>query len=410
MSDRLEILYEGYTVGWAIPEGERFALEYDEGWQRLSFAFPLSRSLPLDERRWEPERAHSYFANLLPEGSSRDAVARRLGLSVDNDVALLAALGGDTAGAFEFVAEAGRRDRARIPITADWLHDWASGEPAVIDDEPVRLSLAGAQNKISVVEEAGGWAVPAAGEPSTHILKFDAERFKSLSVNEFLMLRLGHHLGLDVVAAELHRIDDQSFLAVRRYDRVSREDGIQRLHQEDFCQATGTSHNHKYEAEGGPSMREIAAVIRSTSTQPVLDLISLVRWAVYCALSGNSDAHAKNISLLYNERSVELAPIYDLVCTRAYPRVQKRLAISIGTQTDVDRIDAGSWQVFAANCGIGTRVVLREVERQLDEWEAAFEVACAELAMVEEAPDMVATIRREISKRARALRRGLGAS
>ena len=84
----LEILYDGYKVGLAIPDGARFSLEYDEGWKRLEFAFPLSRSLPLTGGPYPPNRAHPFFANLLPEGLSRQATCERLGISVDNDIEL----------------------------------------------------------------------------------------------------------------------------------------------------------------------------------------------------------------------------------------------------------------------------------------------------------------------------------
>ncbi len=59
--------------------------------------------------------------------------------------------------------------------------------PLAADEKgEVRLSLAGAQSKLPVVEVDGGFALPhGSGRPTTHILKPEPFRFPGLVANEF---------------------------------------------------------------------------------------------------------------------------------------------------------------------------------------------------------------------------------
>lgn len=117
----LEVEYQGEVIGRAVVEDDtdRFAFIYESAWLARANAFPISASLPLRQEIWPADRAHVFFANLLPEGVAREAICNRLGVSVGNDAALLRALGDDTAGAFRFVSSSympGDEERQRQPI------------------------------------------------------------------------------------------------------------------------------------------------------------------------------------------------------------------------------------------------------------------------------------------------------
>lgn len=406
----VRITYEVYTVGHAPVDQGRFGLEYDESWRHLQL-FPISASLPLSQASWPASRAHAFFANLLPEGMAREAVCQRLGISVDNDVALLTALGDDTAGALRF-SDSDAIDQPheeRRPVGSEWLERWSGGAPALPDDHPIRLSLAGAQHKISVVAHEGGWAIPATGEPSTHILKFDSGSFPNLSVNEFLTTRFAVHLGLNVVDAHLEMSTQTPYLVVERYDRRQTEDGVERIHQEDFCQILSLLPSQKYESEGGPSLRKIVDALRSVSSTPANDVKRLVSWTVFCALAGNADGHAKNLSVLYRGRGAKLTPFYDMVCTRVYKNLDRRMAFSVGGVRDSDQVDREAWQEFADTLGVAPRAVEREVRRQLNTWESAFDRAVADVQEYTSDAGIVPGIRKVVAKRTRALKRGIDA-
>lgn len=56
----------------------------------------------------------------------------------------------------------------------------------------------------------------------------------------------------------------RAFLLVERYDRVLKDDAqhqpqLQRLHQEDFCQALGVVPELKCQNEGGPGLAQCFA-------------------------------------------------------------------------------------------------------------------------------------------------------
>jgi serine/threonine-protein kinase HipA len=102
-------------------------------------------------------------------------------------------------------------------------------------------------------------------------------------------------------------------LLVERYDRRESAGRVIRLHQEDFCQATGRRPERKYEQEGGPSFADCAMVVTRASSDPLLDLQRLMRWQAFNAIVGNCDAHGKNLSLVYDGSRTRLAPFYDLL-------------------------------------------------------------------------------------------------
>src|SRR5258708_18117762 len=125
----------------------------------------------------------------------------------------------------------------------------------------IRLSLAGAQDKLPVKVEDGRLLLPEGASPSTHILKFANRDYKHLAENELFVTRLAGECELPTVSAELTKIGNTRHLLVKRYDRVVDGSGnIQRLHQEDLCQALGVPPGKKYEEEGGPRFDQCFAM------------------------------------------------------------------------------------------------------------------------------------------------------
>jgi serine/threonine-protein kinase HipA len=124
----------------------------------------------------------------------------------------------------------------------------------------VRLSLAGAQDKVAVRVENGKICLPLGNAPSTHILKPAVERFEGVVHNEAFCMKLAGTAGLPIAPVEIGSVEGLDYLLVERYDLHRRvgPDGAQivkRLHQEDFCQALGIASEHKYQKEGGPSLK-----------------------------------------------------------------------------------------------------------------------------------------------------------
>lgn len=420
----LKIFYDELPVGHATTDdAQRLSFTYAPTWLDHSDAFPISLSLPLRVESWPASRAHSFFANLLPEGPSRQALCRRLGISVENDVALLEAIGDDTAGALRIVADRAPDTAATgtaatdtasqsVPLPDTDLAKWSRGDPAILADPalPPRLSLAGAQHKIGVITTDEGYAIAPPGNPSTFLLKFDAHNFPHLAANEFLTTRFAAALGLDVVDLRLDDRTPQPFLVIRRYDRITYppgSDGILRLHQEDFCQALGLPPTRKYQTEGGPPLSQIATVLRNYSAAPAADLLRLARWAIFCAISGNADGHAKNISLLYSSQGLRLTPFYDLVCTRAFDDLDPSLAIAIGGTRNPDLLRSEHFQRLATALGIHPRQIEAEANRLIEEAPRALSQAIVELKEAIGYSPAAERVKYAVEKRLRAISNNL---
>jgi serine/threonine-protein kinase HipA len=370
----------------------RVSFEYDAGWLDMEGSFAISMSLPLATGAREDTAAQAFFANLLPEGSVREAVARQLGLSASNDFAMLEAVGGECAGALTILpvsaprpnGSAGSYERLEPSAIAEMARRY-SVLAEVTGTRGPRLSLAGAQDKLPVrLDDAGEVYLPLSGAPSTHILKVPSRDFKHLPANEVLTTELARALSLRTSHVELLRFGDVEVAVVQRYDRVVADLGetITRLHQEDLCQALGLLHSTKYEQEGGPTFAAVIDLVRRRSTEPLVDTRELIRWIAFVLLSGNADGHGKNLSLLYGPegRTSRLAPFYDLVCTRAYPRIDRFLAMSIGGERDPGLIGRHHWEALARGVGVGRRLVLREVEEMAETMPTAFDLVSADHA------------------------------
>ncbi|HWH12312.1 MAG TPA: type II toxin-antitoxin system HipA family toxin [Solirubrobacteraceae bacterium] len=342
MTDRrLDVWCFDEVAGMLVDGDDGLAFEYGGEWVAGGMP-PLSQSLPVDGR-FGSEAVVAFFGGLLPEGPPRQLLARQLGLSPSNDFSLLAALGGDTAGAVSLLHPG---DRPAHPGTdVRWLDDVDLARE--LDELPTRpmhvhaageyrLSLAGVQDKLPVVVGADGRiGLTEGGTPSTHILKTPIARLQDTVANEAYCLAVGRALGINAVEAEPRRVAGREFLLVRRYDRAGAPDATRRVHQEDFCQALGIPAQRKYQDEGGPGLVDLFGLIRSAVAVPARAATELLGYVALSFLVGNHDAHGKNYSLLYLPRSsrAELAPAYDVLGTVVYRKAQpmsRRMAMHIG--------------------------------------------------------------------------------
>ncbi|MFN8763676.1 MAG: type II toxin-antitoxin system HipA family toxin [Pirellulaceae bacterium] len=382
MSDPLYVHFGSRTVGTlelANDKAMRFA--YRPEWVQAEGAFPISLSLPFDGS-YSDWASHHYFANLLPEGNVREQICRALGISSSNDFELLKAIGGECAGALEISPRCEPTLNAvpprYQPVTDEQLTQWSVGTPQAFSDVTgqgeVRLSLAGAQDKLPVYIDDDQIFIPVAGSTSTHILKFASSFYSHLPENEAFMALLAKSVGLPVVDVHLRATPKARIAVIQRYDRVLRDGVYGRIHQEDFCQALGISPSSKYEKEGGPSLKQCAELIRRRAAFPLLDLNKLLQWAIFNWLTGNADAHGKNLSFLYSQSGApSLAPFYDLVCTRNYKNLSRFLAMQIGGTTDPDLIGSQHLEVMAADLKVRPKLVLDVAEALLEKIAGALE-------------------------------------
>lgn len=390
MSRALSVWWDGKVVGTLrIDKHGDMAFQYGQEWLADSSQPPLSMSLPKKPEAFKRRECRPFFGGLLPEEGQLEAVARKLGISKTNDFKLLEALGGDVAGALSLWPEGERPptpDAAAHPAPLDdgrvlELLDALPKRPLLVGEDGLRLSLAGAQPKLPVILVEGKIALPAPGQPTTHILKLPITDLPAITENEVLMMRLAAALELSVAQVHARNAGGKPYLLVTRYDRQLEATGeVRRLHQEDFCQALGIPPEQKYQAENGPGFKNGFELLRRAATRPAVEVLKLLDAAIFNVIIGNADAHGKNFSLLYEGAGVTLAPLYDLVCTVAYEHLSPRFAMNIAKSRTLEEIDASAWSAFANNAGLTAPYVVRRVRALSESTQKAVVEIAARLA------------------------------
>ena len=372
MARSLDVYLHEEPVGRLVQDdGGQMSFEYLESWLAKPDAVVLSQSLPLRKERFPARECRGFFGGILPEESKREIIARNLGISARNDYAMLEQIGGECAGAVTFIPE-GQQPPERAyhyrkldaKELAGILRDLPK-RPLLAGEKGIRLSLAGAQDKVAVRIESEEVSLPLGGAPSTHILKPAVERFAGVVSNEALCMTLAAHINLPAAKVETRRVEDVEYLLVERYDRkhvtVDGAPTVERLHQEDFCQAQNIVSEMKYQKEGGPSFKQCFALLRNVSTAPVLDLANLLDAAIFNYLVGNNDAHGKNFSVVYQEKQIRLAPLYDVICTIYYPELSTDMAMKIGREYSSEKVAPKDFEQLAEDGGLAKPLVRRRV-------------------------------------------------
>lgn len=354
--------------------GGQLRFRYSSDWLDNPHAIPLSRSLPLKNSIFDGGEVRSYFAGTLPDEGPRRIIAEVLGISSANDFAMLERIGGECAGAVSLLPEGmhlcdpsesrlRRLSENDLEEVINSLHK----HPLMAGEEGLRLSLAGAQDKLPVLLDGTAVCLPLDNTPSTHIIKPEPERFPGLVANEFFCMKLADQVGLNVPEVFQRKVGSRDCLIVKRYDRIIKDTGqIERVHQEDFCQALGYPPEKKYQQEGGPYVRKCIALLREWSSAPVLDIRDFVDAMIFNVIIGNADAHGKNYSFLYSLNSRRLAPFYDLVCTLAWPQLSKIISMKIGSGKNLNEIRLHHFRKMAEECRLGWPMVRERVMMMSD--------------------------------------------
>jgi serine/threonine-protein kinase HipA len=234
--------------------------------------------------------------------------------------------------------------------------------PLMAGVEGMRLSLAGAQNKLPVYMEGEGIFIASGNAPSTHILKPPIRDLEDTVENEAFCMMLAQKMGLPAPPVAIRRGLDKLYV-IQRYDRSRNKDGhIMRLHQEDFCQALGFLPEQKYESEGGPSLGHCFTLLQGKSISPAADRLALLQWTIFNFLIGNADAHAKNLAIIFTDRGPRLAPFYDLICTQVYPDLTQKQSMRIGGENRPSWIQQKHWEKLGESVAIKSRFVLKTLQ------------------------------------------------
>jgi serine/threonine-protein kinase HipA len=341
MIENLDVYLHGQYVGKLSSDNATLAFAYDEHYLQTKEAVKLSGALPLQKEAFTHEVTSAFFSGLLPEEDVRRHLARYLRLSEKNTFSLLKEIGGECAGAVSVyptgvspILNGKPTYRILNENEADEIFSALDKRPMMAGEEDVRISGAGAQDKLMIAFVDGKFAIPKGNTPSTHIIKPPIKGLEETVQNEFFCMRLAKAAGLPVPDVSISWIKDRPYYLIERYDRRKNKNGaVTRLHQEDFCQALHIPPEMKYESEGGPTLGQCFAVLDERIKLGLMagkNKITLLQGVIFNFLIGNGDAHGKNFSILYDGESESLAPFYDLLNTIVYSNSFKaRMAMKL---------------------------------------------------------------------------------
>jgi serine/threonine-protein kinase HipA len=367
---------EQVNLTWTVDAADRWGL----GSRIVSNLLPIGRG----GARPHARAVTAYLQGLLAEGNLREHLAFEASITPDDVFGMVSAYGRDTAGALVFLPPgAGPENRvgALEPMTDT---DIAARLRAAGTYTPGRLestSLAGLQPKIVLQRTNDRWHRCLDGAPSTHIIKLGTEPDAASSQlgdvidTEAACIALATMVGLSTISAEVTHFEGVRALVISRYDRIITADGqVGRVHQEDTAQALGLDTrdmNRKFQrGKDLPSLKAIAAVLRNSGQEPD----PLLALTAFNLAIGNSDAHAKNISLLRPyDGSCSLAPAYDVAMHAHHRNFSNVFAMDVNGRREMTTLTGADLLAEATAWPLPERRAWRVVHETLTALESAIQ-------------------------------------
>lgn len=327
----------------------------------------VSMAMPVGSQKYSDKKVRAFFRGLLPEAEARRILAYDFGLAESDDMGLLAVLGKDCAGALVIQPKGDTAPSMPGVVASLPISDVEIGRrlrelpihPLGVDGR-TRVSLAGVQSKLLLTQlEDGIWGMPTGDTPSTHILKPALRDLPESVANEAFCLALAARAGVKAARTSVSVFGEIETLVSERFDRVRTAGTIERIHQEDACQALSVLTlvpEQKYEGFGGPSLAKIAKLLDQWGS--VKSKEELLRQVAFHVIVGNADAHGKNFSFLHDSGgSVSLAPAYDIMSTLYYSKAYGRqmsteLGLFVNHKRDTDEVTVEDLLAEAEGWGI----------------------------------------------------------
>lgn len=323
-------------VGTLREDNNLWVFEYHPAWSAHPQGFDLSPALPRSTPEHRDGASHRpvqwYFDNLLPEEDLRRIAAKDAGLKDHEDAfALLEYLGAESAGSLTLLAAGAPlpTHSALQPLSHEGLSQRIQDLPksSLTRQAPKRMSIAGAQHKLLVVQKGTDLYEPIGATASTHILKPDhpdTDTYPASTFLEWFTMRMAEAAGLQVPAFVILNVPEPVYI-VERFDRRIEPStlgpatgmsppAVQRLHVIDACQLLNKSRLFKHSGASVEALREACERVGDTLTLP----LRILRWLAFNLLVANDDCHLKNLSFLVQPDMLSLAPHYDLLATGVY--------------------------------------------------------------------------------------------
>lgn len=217
----------------------------------------------------------------------------------------------------------GKAEAPVLPYSRDNINDLA--RESVLS----RIAVTGVQSKLSMDVNKGGKDEPdrltIVGLWGKYILKTKSEAFPWLPEVEDLTMHLAEIAKIDVVPHTLIRFSDGEMAYLTK--RIDRDQNGKKYLMEDLCQISERLTTEKYKS----SYENVAKIIKFHSSAPMLDLVNFWEVVVFSWITGNSDMHLKNFSLISRVPGhYVLSQAYDLVNVHlVFPEDDEELAMML---------------------------------------------------------------------------------
>ncbi|WP_087863937.1 HipA domain-containing protein [Comamonas thiooxydans] len=376
----LQVTANGQCVGSLtyIKNTQFIQFTYDPAWLSAAGAFPLSTHIPLQAAPVTGPVIRDFIRNLMPEGSASDVEALCLGRAEQLDEGFLADALHNSPGGLSFGDRGSGSPDRRLGPDEIFAHIRGSAmEGLDLLGSQVRRNLAGVQNKVSVsyapwAENGQESSVMLATKPESAnaVMKPEPAAYVGLAANEHFCLQLGRAMGFTTPDCDLLRVPEP-VLMVRRFDRKATEQGMQRRHVIDGCQALNLPPERKYEQDldpckpayrDGASLPQLFQVCTQAGSASNLLKLDLMRWVIFQLIIGNTDSHAKSYAFFLTAEGLAPAPWYDLVSIPCYPELDQSFAMAIGDAFSWTELTPVELARFAHDCGVSLKSIQREAK------------------------------------------------
>ncbi|AWB68621.1 HIPA protein [Saccharobesus litoralis] len=336
------------TITLPVTSETELSFTYDPDWIKEGFA--ISPHLPVNGE-FDHRSVRNFLQNLLPEGKGLEEIISNTTISKNNIFGLIKIIGADTSGALSFRSQTNAQANTsfREVTHAELIEKLArfkNNEGSITYwDGRTRLSVAGVQDKLNLLELDGKLGFGEGQLCSNKIFKFETGKIPFIAVNELFTMLLAKHSGIDVPEVKIQRYGEVRAFVIDRFDRrlIAEQRRVMRRHVIDGCQATNLPPSYKYERQHGDEGDGI--YIRDGVSFPKLFNVQtinaeayqtqLFRWMTFNILVRNYDAHGKNISFFVGKQGLTLTPFYDLVNIEAIIReIQARRADSSSSENN----------------------------------------------------------------------------
>lgn len=383
---KLAIYRDNELVGTLLDESP-IKFVYDTAW-RQNHQEAISPNIGLTQAEHSGQAVESYFENLLPEAGIRDLL--KLKFQTTTTFGLLSVIGGDTASDLTILPE-GEAPQPPQYKTISWqdIADEFTQQQGVIhniqEEDGLRISLAGAQRKLSIcIDPDGNPLLPLGSSPSTYIIKPDIQGIEGVwasAINETFVMTLAAKLELGV--AEVNYQPIAKACVIKRYDRLLNANGdIKRLHQLDLCQIDGKPSTIKYESDGGPTLLRCRELLTQSGVVAA-DTKRFIQWIFFNLYVGNHDSHAKNLSIYFSPKhGVGLTPFYDLLSTSLYSGLSRKFAFNIGGENKPSIIHKEQIIAMSELLGFKPKYVLKIAEDISNDLLALLDVVSGEINVI----------------------------